>query len=94
MTHPNSLLNYKGFRLPVAVLLDNIRSMYNVGAFFRAADGVNLEKLWLCGITASAEESDHENGSRSRGNGRVGARLGRNQSSEEITPTKIRTRRY
>ena len=39
-------------RLPVAVLLDNVRSMYNVGAFFRAADGVGLEKLWLCGITA------------------------------------------
>ena len=28
-------------RLPVVILLDNIRSMYNVGAFFRAADGVN-----------------------------------------------------
>lgn len=40
------------FKLPVAVLLDNVRSMYNVGAFFRAADGVGLEKLWLCGITA------------------------------------------
>jgi len=39
-------------RLPVAVLLDNVRSMYNVGAFFRAADGVNLQKLCLCGITA------------------------------------------
>jgi len=26
--------------------------MYNVGAFFRAADGVGLQKLWLCGITA------------------------------------------
>src|SRR5579884_1588596 len=39
-------------KLPVAVLLDNVRSMYNVGAFFRAADGVNLEKLCLCGITA------------------------------------------
>ena len=39
-------------RLPVAVLLDNVRSMYNVGAFFRAADGVDLEKLCLCGITA------------------------------------------
>ena len=26
--------------------------MYNVGAFFRTADGVNLEKLYLCGITA------------------------------------------
>jgi|SRR5579871_122518 23S rRNA (guanosine2251-2'-O)-methyltransferase len=38
--------------LPVAVLLDNIRSMYNVGAFFRAADGVGLAKLCLCGITA------------------------------------------
>lgn len=44
--------NYEGLRLPVAVLLDNIRSMYNVGAFFRAADGVGLEKLCLCGITA------------------------------------------
>lgn len=39
-------------RLPAAVLLDNVRSMYNVGAFFRAADGVNLQKLCLCGITA------------------------------------------
>ena len=38
--------------LPVAVLLDNVRSMYNVGAFFRAADGVGLQKLCLCGITA------------------------------------------
>src|SRR6516165_10322131 len=42
----------EGLRLPVAVLLDNVRSMYNVGAFFRAADGVGLEKLCLCGITA------------------------------------------
>ena len=38
--------------LPVAVLLDNVRSMYNVGAFFRVADGVGLQKLCLCGITA------------------------------------------
>jgi len=38
--------------LPVAVLLDNVRSMYNVGAFFRAADGVGLQRLCLCGITA------------------------------------------
>jgi tRNA G18 (ribose-2'-O)-methylase SpoU len=42
----------EGLRLPVAVLLDNVRSMYNVGAFFRAADGAGLEKLCLCGITA------------------------------------------
>jgi 23S rRNA (guanosine2251-2'-O)-methyltransferase len=38
--------------LPVAALLDNVRSMYNVGAFFRAADNVGLQKLCLCGITA------------------------------------------
>ena len=43
---------YEGLHLPAAVLLENVRSMYNVGAFFRAADGVGLEKLCLCGITA------------------------------------------
>jgi 23S rRNA (guanosine2251-2'-O)-methyltransferase len=37
--------------LPVSVLLDNIRSLYNVGAFFRTADAVRLEKLYLSGIT-------------------------------------------
>ena len=44
---------YEGIgTLPVCVLLDNVRSMYNVGAFFRTADAVSLEKLYLCGITA------------------------------------------
>jgi 23S rRNA (guanosine2251-2'-O)-methyltransferase len=43
---------YENLHLPAAVLLDNVRSMYNVGAFFRAADGVNLEKICLCGFTA------------------------------------------
>lgn len=38
--------------LPVAVLLDNVRSAYNVGAFFRAADAVRAERLYLCGFTA------------------------------------------
>jgi len=50
--NPGLAAGYEGLRLPVAVLLDNVRSMYNVGAFFRAADGVGLEKLCLCGITA------------------------------------------
>jgi len=39
-------------RLPLTMLLDNVRSMYNVGAFFRTADSVKLEELLLCGITA------------------------------------------
>lgn len=37
--------------LPVAVLLDNVRSLYNVGAFFRTADAVRIRTLYLCGIT-------------------------------------------
>jgi tRNA G18 (ribose-2'-O)-methylase SpoU len=37
--------------MPVAVLLDNIRSMYNVGAFFRTADAAGAGKIYLCGIT-------------------------------------------
>src|SRR5664279_2018949 len=38
-------------QLPVVVLLDNVRSMYNVGAFFRTADATAIERLYLCGIT-------------------------------------------
>lgn len=37
--------------LPVSVVLDNVRSLYNVGAFFRTADAAACEKLYLCGIT-------------------------------------------
>ena len=39
--------------LPVAVVLDNVRSLYNVGAFFRTADAVSAQHLWLCGITGT-----------------------------------------
>jgi 23S rRNA (guanosine2251-2'-O)-methyltransferase len=38
--------------LPVTILLDNVRSMYNVGAFFRTADAAGASALYLCGITA------------------------------------------
>jgi 23S rRNA (guanosine2251-2'-O)-methyltransferase len=37
--------------LPAAILLDNVRSLYNVGSFFRTADAVRAERLYLCGIT-------------------------------------------
>ncbi len=37
--------------LPVTVLLENVRSLYNVGALFRTADGAGIEKLCLAGIT-------------------------------------------
>jgi 23S rRNA (guanosine2251-2'-O)-methyltransferase len=44
---------YQNIRaLPVSILLDNVRSMYNVGAFFRTADAAGIEKLYLGGITS------------------------------------------
>ena len=38
-------------KLPVAILLDNVRSMYNVGAILRTADAFLLKEVILCGIT-------------------------------------------
>src|SRR5947209_13589868 len=43
---------YTELRVPVTILLDNVRSMYNVGSFFRTADGAGVERLLLSGITA------------------------------------------
>jgi 23S rRNA (guanosine2251-2'-O)-methyltransferase len=39
--------------LPVSVMLHNVRSLYNVGAFFRTADAVRIQRLYLSGITAT-----------------------------------------
>ena len=50
-------LPYSELRLPVSILLDNVRSMYNVGAFFRTADGAGIERLLLSGITARPPEN-------------------------------------
>lgn len=38
-------------KLPVAVLLDNVRSSYNVGSVFRTSDAFLIEEVILCGIT-------------------------------------------
>lgn len=40
-------------KIPVIVVLDNIRSLNNVGAFFRTADAFRLEQILLCGFTGS-----------------------------------------
>lgn len=39
-------------KLPIIVVLDNIRSLNNVGSFFRTSDAFNIESVYLCGITA------------------------------------------
>ncbi len=45
-------------RLPLSVVLNDIRSLYNVGSIFRTADGAGVEKIWLCGITGYPPQKD------------------------------------
>ena len=40
-------------KIPLVVILDNIRSQHNVGAVFRTSDAFLVEKIYLCGITAT-----------------------------------------
>jgi tRNA G18 (ribose-2'-O)-methylase SpoU len=40
-------------KMPVVIVLDNLRSMHNVGSIFRTADAFHIEKIHLCGITAT-----------------------------------------
>ena len=42
---------HKVNRLPVYIILNSIRSNYNVGSIFRTSDGAMIEKLYLCGYT-------------------------------------------
>lgn len=42
----------KAEKTPITLILDNIRSLSNVGAFFRTADAFRIKELVLCGITA------------------------------------------
>lgn len=39
-------------KLPVVIVLDNLRSLNNVGSVFRTSDAFRIEKIYLCGITA------------------------------------------
>ena len=39
-------------KIPLMVVLDNIRSLNNIGSVFRTSDAFLIEKIWLCGITA------------------------------------------
>ena len=52
----------KGFRvskkIPLIIVLDNVRSLNNIGSVFRTADAFLIEKIYLCGITASPPHKD------------------------------------
>lgn len=45
-------------KVPIVVVLDDVRSMNNVGSVFRTADAFRLEGLRLCGITACPPHTD------------------------------------
>lgn len=51
--HRLSVEEFKEARkLPLIVVLDNVRSLYNVGSVFRSADAFRVAAIYLCGITA------------------------------------------
>ena len=45
-------------KFPIIVVLDNVRSMHNVGSVFRTADGFLLEAVYLCGYTPKPPHRD------------------------------------
>lgn len=40
-------------KMPLIVVLDDVRSLHNVGSVFRTSDAFRVEAVWLCGITAT-----------------------------------------
>ncbi|HPX98262.1 MAG TPA: RNA methyltransferase [Bacteroidaceae bacterium] len=47
----------KSRKFPVTIVLDDVRSLYNVGSLFRTSDSFRIRELILCGITATPENS-------------------------------------
>ncbi|MDB2342606.1 RNA methyltransferase [Flavobacteriaceae bacterium] len=45
-------------KIPLILILDNIRSLNNIGSVFRTADAFLIEKIYLCGITATPPHKD------------------------------------
>ena len=45
-------------KFPIVLVLNDIRSLNNIGSFFRTADALNIEKIVLCGITAQPPHRD------------------------------------
>jgi 23S rRNA (guanosine2251-2'-O)-methyltransferase len=45
-------------KTPIAIILDNIRSLNNIGSVFRTGDGLCIEQIYLCGITATPPNKD------------------------------------
>ena len=54
-----TVAEFKGSeKIPLVVVLDNIRSMNNIGSVFRTSDAFKIEKIILCGITAQPPQKE------------------------------------
>lgn len=45
-------------KIPLVVVLDNVRSLYNVGSVFRTSDAYRVQKIWLCGLTSTPPNAE------------------------------------
>ena len=45
-------------KLPLVVVLDNVRSLYNIGSIFRSCDAFRVKSVYLCGITATPPNAE------------------------------------
>ncbi len=45
-------------KLPISIILDNVRSLNNIGSVFRTSDAFMIEKIYLCGICATPPNKD------------------------------------
>lgn len=79
----HSIDSYKSTpKIPLVVILDNVRSLHNVGAIFRTSDAFLIEKIYLCGITSTPPHAEiHKTA--------LGAEFSVDWSYEEETTTLV-----
>ena len=58
LARPTAEAHRAGQRLPIVLVLEDLRSHHNIGALFRTADAFDVERMVLCGITGTPPHRD------------------------------------
>ena len=58
LSRPNAEEFQSLTKIPLVVILDNIRSSHNIGSVFRTSDALLIEKIYLCGITSTPPDKE------------------------------------
>ena len=58
LSRPNAEEFQSLTKIPLVVVLDNIRSCHNIGSVFRTSDALLIEKIYLCGITSTPPDKE------------------------------------